>query len=83
MIDIPVTNEIGQYLHCKLCFQELQAIVQRTGQPTSPKTYSRYSVGWTPLGLQVWCNRHEVNVAHIWFEGQQHPANLDRAESTD
>ena len=35
-----------------------------------------YEVGWTKLGLQVWCKRHDANMMHIDFQKQQHPANL-------
>jgi hypothetical protein len=44
----------------------------------SPKLYARLEVGFTPIGLQIWCARHDVNVVHIDFEGQQHPANVSR-----
>jgi hypothetical protein len=63
-------------MHCKKCLAELVAIVKRTGQGQSPAMYSRYDVGFTNEGLQVWCRRHEINIVHIDFEGQQHPANL-------
>ena len=79
MTEIPATNEIVQYLHCKLCIEELEGILRRTGQPTSPQTYSRYSGGFSAIGVQLWCNRHQVNVAHVSFEGAVHPANLNRA----
>lgn len=80
MTEIPTTNEIVQYLHCNLCVEEVKEIIRRTGQAQSPATYQRLEVGFTVLGLQVWCRRHDVNVVHIWFEGHQHPANLGRAE---
>ena len=35
-----------------------------------------YDIGWTKLGLQVWCKKHNCNMMHIDFQGQQHPANL-------
>jgi hypothetical protein len=72
---IPNNNCITAYLHCALCLQELPSGI-------SPKEWSRTQTGFTELGLQIWCNRHEVNVAHINFQGQQHPANLDRAADT-
>ncbi len=67
---------IIQYMHCRKCLEEIQDMVRRTGQSQSPATYSRYDIGFTKLGLQVWCRRHEINIVHIDFEGQQHPANL-------
>ena len=37
----------------------------------SHKSYSRFEVGWTKQGFQVWCTRHNTNVIHIDFDGQQ------------
>ncbi len=68
--------EIQMYLHCRRCVQELAERCERTGEPQSPRDYARLAVGWTPDGLQVWCNRHECNVLHVDFEGRKHPANL-------
>ena len=62
--EIPVTNEILAYFQCKLCTQELPE-----GQ--SPSEWTRFNVGWTKLGLQVWCTRHE------W---QCHPRRFSRPE---
>jgi hypothetical protein len=72
---IEITNEIQAYLHCKLCVDEQRSPL---GRGTSPSTYSRLAVGWTKRGLQVWCERHEVNVLHVDFEGHKHPAALTR-----
>ena len=55
-------NEIQAYLHCKKCTEELPE-----GQ--SPMEYARTQSGWTPQGLQVWCNRHDENVMHLDFKG--------------
>lgn len=69
-----LSNElcIGAYIHCGLCLGEFQKGLA-PGQ--SPATYARLSVGWTKEGLQVWCNRHDVNVMHVDFQGAKHPAN--------
>jgi len=61
--------KIGVYCHCAKCLKELPS-----GE--SAQSYSRYSVGWTELGLQVWCNRHNANVMNVDFEGIRHPANV-------
>lgn len=71
--DIPNTLEIGLFFHCQLCLKSLP-------EEQSPRDWAQLEVGFTPLGIQVWCKRHECNVAHIDFEGQRHPANLDRKE---
>jgi hypothetical protein len=51
-------NEITMYLHCGRCLAELP-----NGQ--SPQDYARVSVGICPGGVQIWCNRHDINVAII------------------
>lgn len=66
---IPNTNEIGSFFHCSRCMHELPSGV-------SPREWAQLEVGFTTLGIQVWCKRHEVNVIHIDFEGCKHPANL-------
>jgi len=68
-------NKIEQYLHCDLCIKEWLQLEQ---PKCSPKDYARIQAGFTPEGLQVWCNRHECNVVHIDFEGARHPANITR-----
>lgn len=62
-------NEIGGYMHCGLCVQEKP-------ENQSPMSWQKIQVGWTKQGLQVWCVRHDCNIVHIDFEGQQHPANM-------
>jgi len=70
--EIPVTNEIQSYLHCILCLNELPE-----GQ--SPGDYARIAVGYTELGIQIWCRRHDCNIMHMDFEGKSpFPANLNR-----
>ena len=68
---IPNDLSILQYCHCGLCLAERPADV-------SPRDWAQNEVGFTKIGLQVWCKRHEVNVLHIDFQGQQHPANATR-----
>ena len=64
-------NKILQYVHCKMCL---------TSKPlgVSMSEWGGYEVGWTKLGLQVWCKKHNTNIIHIDFENQQHPANITR-----
>lgn len=69
-------NNITSFCHCGLCVQELPA-----GQ--SPRDWAQLEVGFTDIGIQVWCKRHEVNVMHIDFQGQRHPADLSRRERAD
>lgn len=71
---IPATNEIKMYFHCRRCLAELPV-----GQ--SPQEWSTMEVGATPLGIQVWCKRHQCNIIHKDFEGTKHPANLGSQDS--
>jgi len=66
---VPVTMEIKQYFHCGKCLETVP-------RGTSPRAWADVSVGLTAYGLQVWCNRHRCNVAHIDFMGQRLPANI-------
>lgn len=67
---IPATNCIKRYFQCAKCIKELPPGV-------SPQEWARFNVGFTPQGIQVWCVRHNCNVAHCDFEGEKHPANTD------
>lgn len=49
-------NEIKMYLHCAKCLHELPAGV-------SPADYAKVNVGITNDGIQIWCIRHDCNVA--------------------
>jgi hypothetical protein len=62
-------NVIAAFFHCRKCLQELP-------RGESPRSWAQLEVGFTEIGLQVYCKRHEINVMHIDFQGQQHPANL-------
>lgn len=68
---IPNTNEIESYFHCACCMPLKPA-------DQSPRNWAWLEVGFTRLGIQVWCKRCECNVVHIDFEKKQHPANITR-----
>ena len=59
-------NSISHQIVCSKCEAEFLA-----GQTDSAslQSYSQLDVGFTDIGLQVWCRRHDGNVAHIDFEG--------------
>ena len=69
--EIPNTNEINNFLHCALCISELPA-------DESLQSYTRYEVGYTEIGLQIWCKRHNCNIIHLDFAGQKFYANTSR-----
>jgi len=68
---IPNTNEITTFFHCAKCTPAKPPQV-------SPRQWAHLEIGFTPLGLQVWCVRCECNVCHVDFQGQRHPANTGR-----
>ena len=69
MSDISNTNEIEMFIHCAACLSEKP-------DNTSPREWASLEVGWTKLGFQVWCKRHDANVMHVDFQGAKHPANI-------
>ncbi len=52
------TCQIVRYLHCADCAKEKPEYI-------SFRDWSELSVGLTEQGIQVWCDRHEQNVALI------------------
>jgi hypothetical protein len=67
MREIPRTKEIYQFFHCKSCALDC---------PTTMtwREWVCVEVGFTPIGLQVWCKRCEMSVIHFDFEGHEHSA---------
>jgi hypothetical protein len=74
---VSVAESIRGYVHCAKCLREQPA----SGQ--SPRDFARLNFGFTDEGIQVWCVRHDCNVIHIDFEGQQHPARSEPYEMPD
>ena len=66
--DLPRTllNIISHQIVCSKC--EAEFLAGHTDS-ASLQSYSQLDVGFTDIGLQVWCRRHDGNVAHIDFEG--------------
>lgn len=69
---IPNEKSILQGIHCRFCVEEVKLGL---GRSPSPKNYARLSIGWTERGFQVWCERHQLNVIHVDFEGKKHIAS--------
>lgn len=57
-------NDITAFFHCKDCIEEKPDNI-------SPREFIRVEVGWTKLGLQVWCVRHDKNIINLDFMGQK------------
>jgi hypothetical protein len=55
-------NKIEMYMHCMRCLDECP-------EGVSPGDWARLNIGKTDNGLQVWCVRHDVNVAAFDFRG--------------
>lgn len=54
----PTHCAIQAFMHCKLCLAQLPP-------NKSPAEYARLNFGLTPHGMQLWCTRHNANVAHF------------------
>lgn len=67
--EISTELQIQLYMHCGECLYEKPKGI-------SAREFAQLELGWTEIGLQVWCKRHEINVMHVDFQGQKHPANL-------
>lgn len=55
---VTTVNQIIRWLHCGRCLREMPV-----GE--SPSSWARLDAGVTEKGVQIWCTRHEVNVALI------------------
>ena len=61
-------NQIKEPIVCVKCSNELS---QGLTDAKSIQDYSRVDVGFTDRGLQIWCQRHQVNICHINFQGNK------------
>ena len=72
-------NNIDTFFHCRICVNELNnststkdlSMIDPQSSGYSPRTYARMEVGFTKHGFQVWCIRHDQNIVHIDFKGQE------------
>ena len=80
-------NRIHTFLHCEICLAELKnakteedfsLIGAVAGE--SPMSYSRFEVGWTNNGFQVWCTRHNQNIIHIDFDNIDELKKLEKQD---
>ena len=60
-----LTNSINDYIICSECQSEFNSGMTDSG---SIQDYTKLDVGFTDVGVQVWCRRCEINVCHIDFE---------------
>ena len=66
-------NGIEQNIICSKC--ETEFLLGSTDS-RSLQDYSRLDIGFTSIGVQVWCRRHDANVVHIDFAGQKPTADF-------
>ena len=66
-------NGIEQNIICSKC--ETEFLLGSTDS-RSLQDYSRLDIGFTSIGVQVWCRRHDVNVVHIDFAGHKPTADF-------
>ena len=66
-------NGIEQNIICSKC--ETEFLLGSTDS-RSLQDYSRLDIGFTSIGVQVWCRRHAANVVHIDFAGQKPTADF-------
>lgn len=66
-------NGIEQNIICSKC--ETEFLLGSTDS-RSLQNYSRLDIGFTSIGVQVWCRRHDANVVHIDFAGQKPTADF-------
>ena len=66
-------NGIEQNIICSKCETEFSL---GSTDSRSLQDYSRLDIGFTSIGVQVWCRRHDANVVHIDFAGQKPTADF-------
>ena len=67
-------DEVETWMHCGKCLEEWKSLPTdaRGDRQWSPKDYARQQVGIQRNGhLQIWCNRHECNVAILRFDFEE------------
>ena len=71
--EIDLLNKIKEPIVCVKCSNEFTA-----GQTDSIslQDYQKVDVGFTERGLQIWCQRHQLNICHINFEGHKLKSDL-------
>lgn len=55
---------IHTHIHCAMCCEEVP-------EGVSMQEWNLREIGFTDLGIQVWCMRHNCNILHLDFDGQK------------
>ena len=70
-------NDINDPVICETCFREYETF---QNPDIALRDYVRVDVGFTRIGIQVWCQRHNKNICHIDFEGNKPVADFRSLE---
>ena len=76
--DMDQSRRILRFIHCAQCVREFPEVL-RQGECMSLADFQAIEVGYTDVGLQVWCKRHNRNIVHFDFEGVSHPSAVKQA----
>ena len=61
-------NNITAPIVCQSCLQEYQNICE---PPFALRDFVEIDVGFTEIGIQIWCKKHNKNICHIDFDGHK------------
>ncbi len=70
-------NDIKEPVICETCFKEYETF---QNPDIALRDYVKIDVGFTRIGIQVWCQRHNKNICHIDFEGNKPVADFRSLE---
>ena len=70
-------NNITEPMVCETCLKEYGAL---QNPDITLRDYVKVDVGFSQIGLQVWCQRHDKNICHIDFEGNRPKADFRSLE---
>ena len=65
--------DIKEPIVCETCFKEYKKL---DNPDIALRDYVKIDVGFTRIGIQVWCQRHEKNICHIDFGGYRAQADF-------
>ena len=72
---IDQSHRIYQFIHCPQCVRELTEVLRQDRSVSmSPSDLQEIEVGFTDVGIQLWCKRHNHNIVHFDFGGVHHRA---------
>ena len=71
-------NNIKEPIVCASCFKEYETL---QNPDITLRDYIKVDVGFTRIGIQVWCQRHNKNICHIDFEGNRPSADFRSMEN--